>query len=157
MGRGEDVQDKLREGDVKRPSLVEAKQSLPRQIAIRVGRESWDFLVRLVHLGFQRCAYSKGPQNQKKKNHPKVTHKAQYKSKMPGTLAGWMNKRGGLGGRQYQKRWFVLEGTTLRYYKDQASKEEQGSIDLRGATINDDAIPRFALSIEDSSGAMAGG
>eukprot|EP01012_Entosiphon_sulcatum_P043639 TRINITY_DN579_c0_g1_i1.p1 TRINITY_DN579_c0_g1~~TRINITY_DN579_c0_g1_i1.p1 ORF type:complete len:884 (-),score=172.09 TRINITY_DN579_c0_g1_i1:30-2681(-) len=60
---------------------------------------------------------------------------------------GYMNKKGGAFGTSYQKRYFILSGSTLTYFKDKG-KEEVGAIDLKGATITNEPAPKFALSIE---------
>ncbi|BFU24294.1 PH domain containing protein kinase, putative [Entamoeba histolytica HM-1:IMSS-B] len=42
---------------------------------------------------------------------------------------GWLAKQGG-GWKNWKHRWFVLDGTTLTYYKDQLRMKKMGEIDL---------------------------
>eukprot|EP00966_Prymnesium_polylepis_P036506 846829-Prymnesium_polylepis.1 len=56
----------------------------------------------------------------------------------------------------WQKRYFVLEGTAVRYYSNfsgassSSPEEEKGTIELRGARLNDAAPP--LLDILDEAG-----
>jgi len=49
---------------------------------------------------------------------------------------GWLKKRGNLV-RNWQRRWFVLHDTELKYYKsDQPNQKEQGQITLDGCSVD---------------------
>eukprot|EP00736_Rhodelphis_marinus_P003418 Rmarinus@m.16786 len=56
----------------------------------------------------------------------------------PATAAakeGFLKKLGGVDMDRWQKRWFVIDDTHLRYYKNPQDKAQKGSIPLREATV----------------------
>ena len=50
------------------------------------------------------------------------------------SMCGWVWKRGAWN-RAWKKRWFVLEGGVLSYYKSEMSEETQASLSLEGLKI----------------------
>ena len=55
-------------------------------------------------------------------------------------IEGWLQKAGGMNGKSNQKRYFVLKGPALYYYKDKPASDaakEQGSMDLADTTIEE--------------------
>lgn len=46
-------------------------------------------------------------------------------------MSGWLEKTGG-SHKNYQKRWFVLQGTTLKYMKKEDG-DVKGTIELKDA------------------------
>ena len=53
---------------------------------------------------------------------------------------GWLEKAGGITGKTNQKRYFVLKGAALYYYKDKPANDtakEQGILELAGTTFGD--------------------
>ncbi|KAG5192650.1 LISK family protein kinase [Tribonema minus] len=55
----------------------------------------------------------------------------------PITKCGYLHKKGKTGLKNWQRRWFVLEGTKLIWYKDSKNypKEPRGYLELRGCFI----------------------
>ena len=66
------------------------------------------------------------------------------------SMQGWVWKQGGLLGRSYQKRWFILQGGNLQYFKSKevtsleaarASLSVHGMLVERGAPSAEAAVP----------------
>ena len=52
----------------------------------------------------------------------------------PVIKAGWLQKRG-QGHTQWKRRWFVLRGDCLEYYKDSSMADKKGSFELKVRTL----------------------
>ena len=40
---------------------------------------------------------------------------------------GWLQKKGGDSRRNWKKRYFLLDGTCIRYYTDENMRKEKGA------------------------------
>jgi serine/threonine protein kinase len=71
----------------------------------------------------------------------------------PITKCGYLHKKGKSGMKNWQKRWFVLEGTKLIWYKDskQYPKEPRGFLELRGCFIVRGLFFRWKILNADGS------
>eukprot|EP01012_Entosiphon_sulcatum_P033094 TRINITY_DN41948_c0_g1_i1.p1 TRINITY_DN41948_c0_g1~~TRINITY_DN41948_c0_g1_i1.p1 ORF type:complete len:847 (+),score=139.60 TRINITY_DN41948_c0_g1_i1:24-2564(+) len=61
---------------------------------------------------------------------------------------GYINKKGGAFGTSYQRRYFVLIGEELKYFKEKGAKEASGTIDLRDTVLETGNPAEFAFAID---------
>jgi hypothetical protein len=67
-------------------------------------------------------------------------------SLQPADKEGWCTKQGG-SIKTWKKRWFVLKGNRLWYFKGKTDTEAKGYIDLeRGTVVRDESKRRKNIS-----------
>lgn len=68
------------------------------------------------------------------------------------TLSGYLDKRGQRY-RAWRERWFVVQGSSLYYFKTPQDSSSLGSIDLRGAIVRE--TPKVRATPRDGVAALS--